>query len=160
MSRKRARTSNVVRAARRPIDKNLVCVNKSAIGASQVSTTIRAAVTFPSTLTGLRWSLNVFNNAGTAETQCFWAIAVVPQGTTASTLAFSDAATLYSPEKNVLTFGMHSSLTSVGAQGHMFEGSTKTMRKLQVGDTVVFIAIAEATNTWSALGVVQYFLKT
>ncbi len=100
------------------------------------------------------------NNAGTAATKVFWAIVVVPQGTTASTLAISDGASLYSPEKNVLTFGVANSLTSVANVPVMFEGSTKSMRKFQVGDTMVFISIAEATNTWEAHGVVQYFLKT
>jgi len=158
---KRRRTGPaVVRAARRPIDKNLIIVDQGSIAGSQVSTTLRVAVTFPSTVTGLRWSLSSINVAGTGSTQMFWAIVVVPQGTTASTMATSDGATLYSPEKNVLTFGVTNSLTSVGTQAIIHEGSTKTMRKLQVSDQIVWIAIAEATNTWSVDGIVQYFLKS
>ncbi len=160
MSRKRPRVANVVRAARRPIDKQLVVIAQGSIGSAQVSSELRAAVTFPSTLTGLRWSLSVMNNAGTAATKVFWAIVVVPQGTTASTMSISDGATLYSPERNVLTFGAANSLTSVANVPVMFEGATKSMRKLSVGDSVVWIALSEATNTWEAHGVVQYFQKT
>ncbi len=75
-------------------------------------------------------------------------------------MSISDGATLYSPERNVLTFGVANSLTSVANVPVMFEGSTKTMRKLSVGDAMVIISIAEATNTWEAHGVVQYFQKT
>ncbi len=160
MSKRRRVGPNVVRAARRPINKDLVVVSITTVAGSQVSSVLRAAVTFPSTMTGLRWSISVFNAAGSAPTKFFWAIVIVPQGTTASTMSISDGSTFYSPEKNVLTFGVQSSLTSVAAQTQMFEGSTKTMRKLQVGDVINFIAIAEATNTWTVHGVVQYFLKT
>jgi len=159
MSKRRRTGGNVIRAARRPIDKSLKVTSLTVAG-TQVSTELQPAMTFPGTLTGLRWSLSLYNNAGTGDTQIVWAIVVVPQGTTASTLSIANSATLYSPEQNVLTFGYAGSLTSVGAQNNMFEGSTKTMRKLKVGDTMVIIAIAEATNTWNMNGCVQFFLKT
>ncbi len=127
---------------------------------TQVSVPIQVATVFPGTLTGLRWSLGFVNTAGTAITRTFWCIVVVPQGTQASTMSTTNAATFYSPEQNVLTFGSATSLTAVGAQNVMFEGATKSMRKLKVGDTVVFLAVAQATNTWSASGVVQFFIKS
>jgi len=67
---------------------------------------------------------------------------------------------MYAPEQNVLTFGVAFSTTAVGAQAVQFEGSTKTMRKMKVGDTMEFIALSESVNTWGLHGVVQYFQKS
>ncbi len=160
MSNKRRRGPNTVRAARRPIDKNLISVAQRPIAGTQLTTDIRAAVTFPSTVTGLRWDVSVVQEAGTAFTVLVWAIVVVPQGTVTSVMSVANGATFYSPEKNVLTWGIANSITSSGALGKQWIGSTKTMRKLQVGDKIVMICLASATNTWSLNATVQYFLKT
>ncbi len=160
MSKRRRVGPNVVRAARRPIDKSLINIVLSSVVGSQQTVELQPTAPFPSTLTGLRWSLTCLNDAGTAETNLHWAIVFVPQGTTASTLSKSNEATLYSPEQNVLSFGVCSSLTSVGSQAISFEGSTKTMRKFKVGDTLDFICLGVATNAWDVRGVVQFFMKT
>ncbi len=159
MSKRRRRDTNVIRSARRPIDKSMIVV-KSDDFTTQASIPIQTATIFPGTLTGLRWSLGFVNTTGTATTQAFWCIVVVPQGTQASTMSTTNAATFYSPEQNVLTFGVATSLTSVGAQNVMFEGSTKSMRKLKVSDTVVLLVVAQATQSWSLRGVVQFFIKS
>ncbi len=127
---------------------------------TQVSIPIQVATVFPGTLTGLRWSLGFTNTAGTGIGAMFWCIVVVPQGTTASTMSTTNAATFYQPEQNILTFGAATTLTSVGAQNVMFEGSTKTMRKLKVGDTVTLLAVAQTNEKWSGHGVVQFFIKS
>lgn len=160
MSRKRPRVANVIRAARRPIDKSLVVVSLIAVAGSMQTIELQPTAPFPSTLTGLRWSISVVNVAGTAITKFYWAIVFVPQGTTASTLSVSNEATFYSPEQNVLAFGVANSLTSVAAQPVTFNGTTKSMRKFKVGDTLDLIVIAQATDTWQIQGVVQFFMKT
>lgn len=159
MSKRRRTTPNLVRAARRPIDKSLIAVQVVDFSSQQLIA-LQTSTVFPGTLTGLRWSLGFVNTAGTAITKMHWSIVVVPQGTTASTMSQTNAATFYSPEQNVLAFGAGTSLTAVGAQNIMFEGFTKTMRKLKVGDTVSLLVVGEATNTWTVHGVVQYFIKS
>ncbi len=159
MAKRRRIGANVVRAARRPIDKSMIVVNSEDF-TTQASIPIQTSTVFPGTLTGLRWSLGFVNSAGTAIGGLFWSIVVVPQGTTASTMSTTNAATFYSPEQNVLTFGSATSLTSVAAQNVMFEGSTKSMRKLKVGDTVVLLVVAQTNEKWTLHGVVQFFIKS
>ncbi len=161
MSAKRRRTGgNVIRAARRPIDKALIVVSQNTVASSNKVTILQAAAVFPFTLTGLRWSLSIQNTNGASLTQLFWVIVVIPQGTTASNIAISDASTLYSPEQNVLAFGAAFTTAASGAQLITHIGSTKTMRKFKVGDTMEFLSVAEDTNTWSVRGVVQFFKKS
>jgi len=43
---------------------------------------------------------------------------------------------------------------------NVFQGSTKTMRKLQRGDLLRFITLGVATNTQAVRGVVQFMCMT
>ncbi len=125
---KRARTSGV-RVAR-PIDKELKAVLQTTT-TSVVSSTLKTT-TFPGTVVGLRWSLSAFSLVASTNT-VYWAIVVIPDGEAANTPAISDGADFYTPEQNVLAFGM-SILNSTGVasdQQAMWEGTTKTMRKLK-----------------------------
>jgi len=153
---KRARTSGV-RVAR-PIDKELKAISQETIAGSQVETALKTT-TFPGTIVGLRWSFGVAQDAGTTASQLFWAIVVLPDGVSASTIAISDGADMYTPEQHVLAFGATMN-TGVDVNTVQFEGTTKTMRKLKQGDKLVWIALAEATNTWAAHGTIQFFFKT
>ncbi len=154
---KRARAGGA-RVVARPIDKELKVVNKSAVAGSQVATVLKTT-TFPGTVVGLRWSLGAVQDAGTAISQLTWAIIVVSDGNAASTIALSDAADMYTPEQDVLAYGcVVASGTDINSE--RIEGTTKTMRKLKQGDQLQLITIAEATNTWTLFGVVQFFFKT
>jgi len=153
--RKRQRGGGV--SAVRPIDKELKVVGKAGIAATQVETVLKTA-TFPGTIVGLRWSLSGVQDAGTAPALLQWAIVVVQDGNAASTMAVSDGADMYTPEQDVLAFG--SLISKVGIEGHNFEGSTKTMRKMKQGDQLIVIMIGEATQTWEFRGVIQFFFKT
>ncbi len=142
----------------RPIDKELKVINKEAIAGSQVATVLKTT-TFPGTVVGLRWSMQAVQDAGTANSQLTWAIIVRQDGNAAGALAVSDAADLYTPEQDVLAFGCATS-SGVDQTDTVFEGTTKTMRKLKQGDILEWICLAEATNTWALFGCVQFFFKT
>ncbi len=164
---KRARTGEVVttfvtpvRAAKRPIDKDIIVIRKTALAGSQVSTTLITA-TFPCTITGLRWDLSAVTEAGTAPALWIWAIVKVTQGDTANSLSATDGATLYAPEQNCLVWGSRvvAPEDTIGA-AESYNGTTKIMRKLLGGDQLLFITVGEATNTIECSGAIQFFCRT
>ncbi len=147
-------------AAKRPIGKNLVAVSQSVTN-SQTATTL-FTTTFPATIVGVRWSLALIGNA-TASAAGKWMIVIVRDGVTADTIALSDAASVFQPEQNVLAFGDFrvGDLDVAGgiATWHN-EGSTKTMRKLQGGDLLQFIALQSTANAAALTGTIQFFTKS
>ena len=143
--------------AKRPIDKSLVAVQLTGINATDQSTTL-LAVTFPCTMVGLRWSFTATQDAGTSTSFHHWAIVRNPDGVVLGTLAISDAAAFFEPEQNCLVFGAGTIPNNVDSTH--YEGSTKTMRKLFVGDKLEFIVKGSATNTCRVDGVIQFFCKT
>ncbi len=146
--------------SRRPVDKLIVCINKGTVGASQLTTTL-TTVTFPCTIVGLRWNIAAVASAGTGAPQFTWAIVHVHDGHSPNTLVSSDAGALYQPEQDVMTWG-----AAIGAPEDttggplMWEGASKTGRKMMGGDTLQFLCIGEATNTAHCFGAVQFFCKT
>ncbi len=83
---------------------------------------------------------------------------VVRDGVAVDTLAISDAAAFFEPEQNCLVFG--NGTVDNNVESVQFEGTTKTMRKMMGGDTLVFIHLGTATNTSGSRGVIQFFCKT
>lgn len=142
---------------KRPIDKSLVSVLKQTVGTSQVQTILKTA-TFPCTIVGLRWEITQFQDAGTAEAALYWAIVINRDGNTVGVISSSDAGNFYTPEQDVLTFGV------VSVDNHTdtnhISGSTKTMRKMMGGDELVFICQNVATNTSTVRGIIQFFCKS
>lgn len=160
---KRQRTSGASnRVAKRPIDKKLTNVLVTNLVAAKQDVDLYPAAAFPGTITGLRWSLNAVRSGGTADTfgHFAWAIIVRPAGTTVSTMTLASAGSLYDPEQMVLAFGR--GLTWDAADGVVlqFEGSTKSMRKLKAGDSLVFTTFGTATERHDISGSVQFFYKT
>lgn len=160
---KRARGNSgpfvVQMSAKRPIDKSLIYVSQS-LNTTQQSTTL-TTTTFPCTITGIRWSL-AGQNTTTANQTVRWAIVLVKDGLSASTMAASDASDFYTPEQNVLAFGvfkMTDSDAGGGPSAYNFEGSTKTMRKMMAGDVLQLITDASST-AGNFEGVVQFFCKS
>jgi len=145
------------RLGKRPIDKALITVSKNGVNNTQATTTL-ATVTNPCTICGLRWSLSFLQDAGAGNADLIWAIVVARDGNSANTLSQTDGATTYAPEQDVLTFG--STFIDNNVETHLFEGTTKTMRKMLIGDRLIFIARGVATNTVGIRGVVQFFCKT
>lgn len=162
MSKRQRTSSGANRRAKRPIDKQLINVSVTNLVGAKQDVTLYSAATFPGTITGLRWSLSVVRSGGTASTfgQFAWAIVVVPSGTTISTMSLTAAASLYEPEQNVLAFGKGCSWNNAGTDIAMYEGSTKSMRKLKAGDALVFTTFGTATERHDLSGCVQFFYKT
>lgn len=164
-TRKRRRTSAPVFQAqkKRPIDKNLICINKAWSAASTQMETTLITATFPATITGVRWSLNVWTADSSSTGILTWAIIRVKDGLSASTLSFSDGGTVFEPEQEVLAFGssvLQQNDLNAGPLTQHFEGDTKTMRKLMGGDKIMFIAKPEAVWTGGIDGVIQFFAKS
>lgn len=140
----------------RPIDKNLKAVNLATSGGQDNDTLF--TVTYPATVTGIRWSLAAQSTDGVAQSNIYWALVVVKDGEAPKTLAFTGAASFYSPEQHVLAFGCMQLGPSNTSSYQLSEGHTKTMRKLAGGDTLEIIAASE-TGSASLKGVVQFFMK-
>lgn len=155
VSDKRQRVVTVARA-NRPIDKKITVIAHT-VDLTQVSTTV-AAPTFPSTMVGLRWNFTVSQTAGTGIARGAWAIVYLREGETVDALSFVDGATFYNPEQNCLTWGYIA--IDNGSNPHVIKGSTKTMRKLMVGDTIIMTSVGTSdTDVIFAQGGVQLFLK-
>ncbi len=142
---------------KRPIDKSLVAILKAGVNATQ-QTTVLLTTTFPCTVVGLRWELSYEQDAGTGLCAFAWAIVVVRDGVTVDNLVTSDAGSFFNPEENCLVFG--SGTIDNNTQTKQFSGSTKTMRKMQGGDTLVYLHKGIATETSGSRGVIQFFCKT
>jgi len=143
----------------RPIDKSLIVINK-AVADLQVETNLMT-VTFPCTVTGIRWDLSCLNDNAAQDT-ISWAVVLVKDGNQAGIMSNGDGSTFYSPEQNVLTYGiarMHGNANGSGTQ-HFFEGSTKTMRKLQSGDVLKLIIRGFIAGNKQCVGVFQFFCKS
>ena len=148
------------RAAPRPIDKELKVVNQTST--TSVTTTVLKTTTFPCTIVGLRW--NMSSTSITANnTLLQWAIVLVQDGDSVNTPASSDGADFYTPEQNVLAFGVSRLMANNATGGNIswnWEGSTKTMRKMKQGDVLNFITLSDTANSISLDGIVQFFCKS
>ena len=157
MSKRRRQTR-----ASRPIDKQIKVIDHS-ITASQDDTTL-LDILFPATLVGLRWNLSYINQTTASNATFAWAIVVVRDGETASTMSIgTDGATFYAPEQNCLTFGIVRTRDADATNADIsfqWEGSTKTMRKLSVGDELHWIGIGEVASQGEANGIIQFFTKS
>jgi len=145
--------------AKRPIDKELIVCSQTTT-TSVVSTTLKTT-TFPCTVVGLRWSL-AFSSVVASESVISWLIIVVKDGNSANTPSQSNGADMYTPEQNVLAFGV----VVVGSTGaatdqiQHIEGTTKTMRKLKQGDVLQLITLNSDVSGATLQGVVQFFCKS
>jgi len=155
---KRARTSG--QRVSRPIDKELIAVNLS-VTTTQVDTVLKTT-TFPGTVVGLRWSISARSVVAAAQ-RVDWAIVTTADGNSVNNIGTSNAADFYTPEQDVLAFGsmqLEANNSTAGPATHMWEGTTKTMRKLKQGDTLEFTIISTNATGASIDGVVQFFFKT
>ncbi len=150
------------RGPQRPIDKQIKVVNLDSLTNTQQSSLVYSC-TYPCTLVGLRWSFTFVESGDSADLSNYaWAIVRLPDGNQASTLALTDAGELYTPEEHVMANGVFSvaaDATSTSSS-YIFDGSSQTGRKMQVGDVIRFIALGEtASQEVDILGTVQFFLK-
>lgn len=146
----------------RPIDKSIVAIDHNYVAANAQTQTVLITATFPCTITGLRWELDT-DNGGATNAVVAWAIVLLRENVTVDTLAFSDGTSLYNPEQNVLAWGISRPTVSGSTAGPRVihdEGTTKTMRKLMVGDRLVFISKPSAVWTGDLDGAIQFFCKS
>ena len=115
--------------------------------------------TFPCTLTGVRWELAFTRTGGTGLCQGNWALVVEKEGNVVDTLAISNSTSFYDPEQNLLVFGTWAWKDDLGQFSNQ-SGSTKTMRKMQTGDRLIFIGKGVATETSHVRGGIQFFCMT
>lgn len=145
------------RAAKRPITKLVKVVHQTLVGTTQLVTVLYTA-TFPVTITGLRILLTALNNTATTNSL---AIAVIrkPHGyTVANTLnVITDGTELYADERNMMWYWV-GSLNGSKAYPQRIEASTKTMRKLETGDTLEIILKAQVASC-HIQGAIQFFTK-
>ncbi len=134
----------------------------SAISASQVAVTLKTT-TFPCTIAGLRWAISANGQSTAAVTNFNWAIVVVRDGLAASAISTSDGSDFYTPEQDVLAFGVRrfpDADSGGGPNTQHWEGNTKTMRKLKSGDLLQFIQLGSAAAQGSVIGCIQFFCKS
>jgi len=155
VSDKRQRVVTTSRA-KRPIDKVIIVVNFSAVSATDENEEIISA-SYPATVTGLRWDFDVRQAGGTGVCDMTWAIVFLRDGETLDTLSFTAGITFYKPEQNCLVYGFQ--VIENKLETKHVKGSTKTMRKLMVGDSIHMIVKGVGTDTVTVKGAVQLFLK-
>lgn len=156
-SMSRQQNRQVQRRAKRPIDKKLANVVINTLVAANQTVDLYTA-SFPGTITGLRWDISVLRTVTATTLSTYgWAIVIQPQGTTVSTMSLTGS--LYDPEQMVMAFGRGTSWDPT-QDPSMFQGDTKSMRKLKAGDKLVFVAFGTAVNAHEVAGVVQFFIKT
>jgi len=156
ISDKRQRVVTVSRP-KRPIDKTIVVINQVGVGTTDQSTQITLA-TYPQTMVGLRWDLSFEMNNGTLTADAVWAIIYLREGETLDNLTFGDQAAFYQPESSVLVYG-YAAIFNFTETKHI-AGTTKAMRKMQVGDTIQFIIKCESSvEKMTCKGAIQLFAK-
>lgn len=158
--RQRTGTNTQQRRAKRPIDKKFANVSIASLVEVQSNTDIIPAMTYPGTVTGLRWNLNIIRSTGAAAaSELKWVIAILPAGTTPSALNMTTAGSLYDPEQNVLAYGTGLSW-NVGDPQQVFTGDTSTMRKLKAGDKLIIAFLGTAARAHVVSGTVMCFIKS
>lgn len=158
MSTKKRKVSYISKASRRPIDKQLVCVNDSVAALTQDGVTLYTA-TQAKTIVGVRYSMGAFNTAA-GSNQVAWCLVIVPEGTTAGNMAIGAASNLYTPEQMVMCFGtfdLCNPQVSAFPTQEQSSGETKTMRKIREGDTLQIRYYG--AGTFDIFGCIQFFLK-
>ncbi len=153
------------RAASRPIDKVIRVIAQTGVDTTQQNTVILTAAA-ACTMTGLLWDFTFAGDAGTvgSDHDYRWAIIRAREGATLDNLTTTDAATLYTPEQDVIAWGfgidLHHSGTIIAlTSANHWTGKTKIKRKLMIGDRIMFISRGIATETVRVLGAVQLFCQ-
>ena len=127
-----------------------------------MTSTVLKTTTFPCTVVGIRWNIG-FASVTAAGSLVQWALILVQDGDSVNTPATSDGADFYTPEQNVLSFGVMRLLGTGSTGGNItnnVEGSTKTMRKMKQGDVLQFITLSDVSVSTAVDGIIQFFCKS
>ncbi len=150
----------------RPIDKKLKVVSYTLMADGVADSTVLHTADFPSTVVGLRWAIAIYNQEPNRFPLFHWIIVVVPDGRTVNTMSINDGDDFYTPEQDVIAFGvvrLSENDSSENPNSTYFEGTVKTARKLKAGDTLVLSVlmtrgVASTDVFWDS--VIQFFIKT
>lgn len=150
----------VVRSAKRAIDKQIININHVVTNAA-VSTTLYTA-TYPCTITGIRWSLCYGQALDDNLSAGTWFIVIVRDGYSSNTPSLTSGSSLYQPETDVLSFGSFCAFKDTSGSGAsvLYDGNTKTMRKIQAGDQMFLVSLGTDVNQGTLFGAIQFFLKS
>lgn len=149
------------RRSARPINKEIVGIVNTASSAAQSEQQVWIT-TYPATIVGIRWEMSAISNIPSTNTS-WWALVVVREGDTPNIAGLGPGTTLYKPEQDVMTWDimtLASNTSTAGPVTHHQSGSTKTMRRLQGGDKIVFITDADQVNATLYKGFFQFFIKS
>ncbi len=150
----------MVKGSKRPIDQSIIVCEHDNIGNTQKQTVIRTAGMAETLIrTIIRGGSTKDSDTSSVSGAC--AIVLVRDGQSAENLAIINAASLYTPEQDVIWF-WNDKLPS-GADANYtksLDGDVKTMRKLRKNDTLVFITKTDSsTNGMSLNATVRTFFK-
>ena len=108
------------------------------------------------TVTGILWRLRGRESTANVCTG-HWIISRVRQGNVAPNIVHTHLSTMAAPETNVLAAGTWNGASDITYTA-IWEDSTKTMRKMMAGDSIVF-STHEASNdvTMVISGFIQWF---
>lgn len=83
------------------------------------------------------------------------------EGTTISTLTFTNGDPNYSPNVDVLAYGYAVLTIEVEGQSvRNWQGKTKTKRKLAIGDEVHITGLSDTDDWVNLRGMITFFLQT
>lgn len=154
---------------KRPIDKNLKCCTDvvPAAGTSQNYTLF--TTTYPGTITGINIKASFFNNLATHR-HIVLIVCVVRDGLAISATASGAGtfAAMFTPEQNVLLQAIIPLCpnTGAGSSTMVWEGQTKSQRKLMGGD-LIRLSVTDLNTTVATAGIAnsmaiiaQFFVKS
>ena len=154
MKRMRSAANGAViinKAAKRPVDKKVITVAKTAIGTTAVTTTLFTAAA-PCTLNGLIFSCG----SGAVSGPLYWFVIRVDEGDTTNAVSVTDGNASYTPESDILMSGVFPVNTASSPPTNL--ATTHAKRKLMIGDRIIFVA-RTASSTANFDGICTMFFK-
>ena len=165
---KRAADGAVVqyRTAKRPVEKSIITAT-GILGASVTAQTVSLTgtgaagpVSSAMTYSGGNIQVTYWNNT-TAVTLVGFALIILRQGTTVNAPALTGSSTFYAPEQDVLWswYAIMPPNNISPATTQVAVGKIKSMRKLKLGDAIVFVGIGSAATSVQYSALITSFFK-
>jgi len=139
---------------KRPIDKQLFGITNISTTANVTQKLDVYTATFPGTCRGIRVQGNMSETTANTLSEVSWALVKVREGMAASDMNL--AATIYNPEADVIVSGKGLASTIVDIP---IDISTKSMRKLQKADKLMFCIITNSGTVRYAV-LITFFYTT
>ncbi len=150
----------ITNTRRNNLNKRLFVVNEEVSAGTFHKTILRGS--YPCTATGLRWDLSIQGpGANDQDSNFAWAVVITRDGNETGQISFTTENNMYEPEQDVLAYGCCrlANASKPGPQTLHFNGSTKSMRKIQSADQLKFV-YASSDDIGHIYGTVQVFCKS